>query len=209
MLHTRCTALLFLPALLICHATLAQPVRKCLVIGIDGLRADALEAADAPRMHFLLAHGCYARDAQAEDLTFSGPNWSSILHGVHRDLHNVTTNDYSNNHLDQFPDFLAYLEQHNPDLVTARLTTWDAIFIHQPTGADLDIFRNYTADGDNLITDDAALLLTGNHPIHSQDPDVLFVYLSDVDVAGHTFGFHPSRPGYLAAIHTADEQVGR
>src|SRR5262245_45431169 len=93
-----------------CAAAVATPVKKVLVIGVDGLRPDAMEAAYCPNFDQLIAEGAYSRRAQCEDLTFSGPNWSTILHGVHRDRHHVTTNDYSGNTLSQWPDFFARLE---------------------------------------------------------------------------------------------------
>ncbi len=113
---------------------------------------------------------------------------------MHRDLHNVTTNDYSNNRLAQYPDFLSYLEQHHPAWVTARFTTWDAIYIHQPTGADIDFFHNYTSDGDNIAASNAAAFIAGAHPIYTQDPDTIFFYLSMSTSPGTPTGSTPAAP---------------
>ena len=187
----------------------SQPAPKLLYIGIDGLRPDALLAADTPALDSLLVQGFLATDARCEDLTFSGPNWSTILHGIHRDKHNVTTNNYENSRLDQYPDLFALLEAHNPDWNTVRITTWDAIYKFQPTGTDIDIFHEYSRQGDELAAKDAAALLAGTHPDHPQlDVDALFLYIADVDEGGHAHGFHPESPQYLDAIHTADRQVG-
>ena len=183
---------------------------RVLVIGVDGLRPTALAAANTPHIDRLIATGSYSAKAQCEDLTFSGPNWSSILHGVHRDKHNVTTNGYEGNNLALYPDFLALLEAHDASLNTARLTTWSAIFQHQPTGADIDLFRDYTAGGDEAVTDWAAELLEGEHAAYpGTRADALFLYLADADVAGHTHGFHPAIPGYLNEIEDVDGQIGR
>src|SRR5262245_5544661 len=210
-LHPTSVGLVLAALVVACVATgaAAQPLRKkCLAIGIDGMRPDAMMAAAAPRLQQLVATGAYSLDAQAEDLTFSGPNWSTILHGIHRDKHNVTTNDYSNSLLAQWPDVFARLEAFNPSLNTARLVTWDAIYIHQPTGADANLFAEYTQNGDAIITETARQIILGIYPQFPRDVDVIFVYYSDVDVAGHTYGFHPSRPGYLAEIANVDGQVG-
>ncbi|MBX3315346.1 MAG: alkaline phosphatase family protein [Phycisphaeraceae bacterium] len=189
--------------------------KKLLFIGIDGVRPDALEVAETHALARLRTQGAYAADAQCEDLTFSGPNWSTILHGVHRDRHNVTTNDYRRARIEHHPDLFARLEAFNPNLNTARLVTWDAIQKFQPTGADLAIYHDYQENGDELVTDDAALLMRGEHPDQpvnangSSDIDAIFLYLGDVDVAGHAHGFDPSRRLYLDAITRADRQVGR
>lgn len=184
--------------------------RKVLVLGIDGLRPDALAAARTPHLDGLIRDGCYSDAAQGEDLTFSGPNWATILHGVHRDRHRVTSNDYKNHRLKDHPDFLARLEKHDPDLVTVRLTTWDELHRNQPTGADIDQFHDYSKDdGDRKVTEHAAALLAGRHPRVKDDPDAVFVYWGNVDEAGHAHGFHPETKEYLAAIEVVDGYVGR
>lgn len=205
----------------VCRAEAAKRVNaadrtpKLLFIGIDGVRPDAMEVAYTPNLTRLRTEGAYAADAQCEDLTFSGPNWSTILHGVHRDRHNVTTNDYRGARIEQYPDLFARLEAFNPELNTARLVTWDAIEKFQPTGADLKVYIDYTENGDELVTDAAVALLKGTHenqPVNgagSRDMDAIFLYLGDVDVAGHAHGFDPSRRLYLDAIVRADTQVGR
>lgn len=185
------------------------PVRKALVIAIDGLRPDALEAADAPNIHAMIRAGCYSNQAQCEDLTFSGPNHSSILHGVHRDKHNVTSNDYKGNRLADWPDFFAYLERFDSNLNTFRFHTWKEAHENQPTGADAAIFCDYEKDGDEDMTRQVVQLLSGTHPQYKQDPDVVFMFYSDVDEAGHAHGFHPAIPGYQAEITNVDAQVGR
>lgn len=201
----RCAAQLFTAAVV---ASSAGQERKLLIICIDGLRPDAMEVADAPNLHALIASGAYCPNAQSEDLTFSGPNWSSILHGVHRDKHQVTTNDYSGNNLAQYPDLFHYLELHNPAWNTYRIFTWAAAHVGQPTGADVAINREYSANGDALMTNDAVQILTGTHPQYVADPDAMLLFYSDVDVRGHQFGFHPSVPQYLAEIADVDGQIG-
>ncbi|MGH6958865.1 MAG: alkaline phosphatase family protein, partial [Dongiaceae bacterium] len=187
----------------------AGGVRKSLTIAIDGCRPDALLAADCPNIDSLIASGAFSGDAQCEDLTFSGPNWSTILHGVHRDKHRVTTNDYAGNDLANWPDYFHYLEQHNPAWNTYRVLTWLVAHSNQPTGADVAINREYSANGDALAALDVVRLLRGTHPTYTADPDAIFIFFSDVDTAGHTYGFDPSRPGYLAEIEDTDALIGQ
>lgn len=174
-----------------------------------------MEVAYAPNLTLLRQRGAYAADAQCEDLTFSGPNWSTILHGVHRDRHNVTTNDYRGARIEAWPDVFARLEAFNPELNTARLVTCDAIEKFQPSGADLKVYQDYTQNGDEVVTDGAVALLRGTHERQprnaagSSDIDAVFLYLGDVDVAGHASGFDPASKPYLESITRADGQVGR
>lgn len=189
--------------------TPVEPTRKVLVIGIDGLRPDALGKAKAPHLHALRDHGAYSPNAQGESHTFSGPNWASIMTGVHTDRHHVTTNSYTNNHLDDWPDFFTYLEKHNPQWVTARLLTWDSFYENHPTGADVDLFHPMSRGGDEDVTRDAAALLTGADPRAPGGVDAMFIYYGDVDATGHGHGFGPKSPEYLGAIAAVDQQVGR
>ena len=153
----------------------AQPTKKTLVIGVDGLRPDCLELANCPNFDWLIDNGAYSNDCQTEDLTFSGPSWSAILHGVHHDKSGVDSNDGSRPHnLAQYPDFLSRIEQWNPALHTFRISDWDFIRFAMPTSADHDLYIDYTADGDELLTQQAAQLCAGTHPTIHDDPDVVF-----------------------------------
>ena len=190
-------------------ASSPEPVPKVLVVAIDGVRPDALAAANTPTLDALIAGGSYSDTAHGEDLTFSAPNWSTILHGVHRDKHQSLDNEYPETNLDSWPDFFAYLERHNPDWNTYRVMTWKEAHEGQPTGADVAIFRDYQEQGDELASEDIAQLLAGTHPEYADDPDAIFIFYSDTDEAGHEFGFHPDASEYLAAIEKVDGQLGR
>lgn len=189
-------------------AAQGEPTRKVLIVAIDGLRPDALLVANAPNLHAWIEQGAYSLDAQCEDITISGPNWSSILHGVHRDKHRVTNNNYSENRLRRYPDLFARIEAQSPARNTYRVLTWREAERNQPTGADFAIYRSYERDGDEKATADIAALLSGTHPDYEADPDVLFVFYSDVDVAGHSYGFHPSKRRYVEEIEDVDRQIG-
>jgi predicted AlkP superfamily pyrophosphatase or phosphodiesterase len=70
--------------------------RKVLTIAIDGLRPDALIAANAPNVDSLVdgtffgtsgPSGIFVTYAQSEHLTFSGPGWGAYMTGLHVDRH--------------------------------------------------------------------------------------------------------------------------
>ena len=48
---------------------------RVLIIGIDGLRSDCLEAANTPAIDALIADGLFSPDALNNDITYSGPGW--------------------------------------------------------------------------------------------------------------------------------------
>ena len=62
--------------------------------------------------------------------------------------------------------------------------------------------RDYREDGDSKMTTTAVAALG------DLDPDAMFLYYADLDVAGHDHGFHPSVPAYIAELEEIDAQVG-
>lgn len=186
---------------------------KAILIGIDGMRPDALQRAMdrglVPNLQALMENGTYCPNATTSDLTFSGPSWTDILAGIHRDQHGVATNStsgniFSNSSQAAFPDLLAIVKQNQPALRTARWTSWAPLSdTRTPGGTDYNFFQNYTADGDQLITQDAVRFFG------EDNADVSFFYFSDVDIAGHAAGFHPRITSYLAEMASTDALLGQ
>ena len=197
-------------------AAAAEPARKVLYIGIDGTRFDAIEKAATPNLDALVANGVHSPtclilgDRYQKNDTISGPGWSSILTGVWADKHGVHDNSFKGRMYGDYPHFFARLKEVRPDAKTASFVTWKPIAEHITSAAD--VTENFedkdhgVADYDrydNQATDAAVKHLT------EANPDALFLYIGQVDVAGHAHGFHPSVPEYIAAIERADKLVGR
>lgn len=191
-------------------------VPRVLYIGIDGTRFDAIERADTPQLDALIADGCHSRtclilgDRYRGNDTVSGPGWSSILTGVWADKHGAQDNNFQGTKYDEYPHLFVRLKETRPDARTASFVTWAPIHDKITAGADVSVNFEESAHGvldydryDIAATDAAVRELT------EQNPDVVFLYLGQVDVAGHTHGFHPSVPEYVAAIERADRLVGR
>jgi predicted AlkP superfamily pyrophosphatase or phosphodiesterase len=198
-------------------ANSAEPVKKVLYIGIDGTRFDAIEKAATPNLDALLANGIHSPtclilgERYQKNDTISGPGWSSILSGVWADKHGVHDNSFNGRKYEQFPHFFARLKEVRSDAKTASFVTWKPIAEYITTAADTneqfeEQAKGSVADYDRYDTQatDAAIKHLGE-----ANTDVLFLYIGQVDVAGHTHGFHPSVPEYVAAIERADKLVGR
>ena len=67
-------------------AAFSQNAKKVLIIGVDGCRPDAMEVAATPNIDNLISNGLFRPDALNDDITYSGPGWSSILCGVWSDF---------------------------------------------------------------------------------------------------------------------------
>jgi predicted AlkP superfamily pyrophosphatase or phosphodiesterase len=191
------------------------PVKKVLLIGIDGCRPDAIEAAkEATNLHTLVREGAFSDaadvlgDRKTEADTSTGPGWSTALTGVWADKHGVTDNTFRKHNLKQYPSFFTRLREVRPQAKTAALVTWIPFQEHLFTARDgcvllLDGDKKGYEEGDRQVTKAAEKLLTEG------DADAVFVYFGAVDITGHGYGFHPRSPKYTKSLEVVDEQIGR
>ncbi|MEV6241433.1 alkaline phosphatase family protein [Lentzea sp. NPDC051838] len=208
---TRAALALLLPLLLVTPAAVAAPAKtpKVLVIGLDGTRYDKLLAADTPNVHALLNRGYGARSAlygSGMAQTSSGPGWSTILTGVWPDKHKVKDNSFSGNALTSYPSWLERANTANPALSTYAAVDWKPISDQILRGGQ---DRKYVLDGDaaGYPGSDEKITVDAEQHLRTNAADASFVYLGQVDIAGHNNGADSSQ--YTAAIRTVDAQIGR
>ena len=175
---------------------------KALLIGIDGLRSDALLKASTPTIDALIAGGAYSLDAQAGMHTISGPGWSNILTGVWENKHGVVDNTFKGADYIRHPSIFTKLEQLNPRLSTKSIVSWDGIQNNIITQADKRLYFPYFENGDVEVARNSISTL------QNENPDLMFTYFSNVDVAGHRYGFGPEVPEYIREIQTIDYHIG-
>ncbi len=184
-------------------AAFASQTRKVLVIGIDGTRADALQAANTPNIDSIVAHGAYTFDSWCLGITVSGPSWSTIFSGVWYPKHGVTDNSYSGSHFDKFHLFPCLAKQHKPSLYAAEVMEWSPLIDNVPNVYDCYDVRVKVTDGGTGTT---------VPPVQTQllnsNLDVMTVYFDAVDLAGHSSGFSPSNGAYINAIESVDAAIG-
>ena len=188
--------------------------RHVLLIGIDGVRSDAVQAASTPALDGLVATGAVTWDAFAgggimptdptQQATSSGPGWSSILTGVWVDRHGVASNGgFSSGNFGTYPHFFAHVRSAFPAAVLSSIVQWhpinDSMLAPFPGLADHVI----NAGGTGQAVRNAAV----NH-LQTTDPHALFVHFDDVDHAGHASGFSPANPTYISAIEATDTHIG-
>lgn len=173
----------------------SQDIKKVLIIGIDGVRPDALKVAATPNIDKLIDNGLYDAYGLNDDITVSGPGWSAILCGVRSPKHLVTGNDFTVNNYSDYPSFFKRIEDSNPDLHTVSFVNWNPINDHIVL-EDADFKLNL--DTDEEVSTQAADYLSVNNP------DVMFLHFDQVDGAGHSFGFSPDQPEYIIAIEQVD-----
>ncbi len=187
------------------------PVKKFLLIGIDGCRTDALLEAKAPNLHALLRDGAFSerndvlgkRGIGAD--TVSGQGWTSLLTGVWADKHGQKNNLVDKQVL--FPTFFARFRTANRKATTAALVSWKAMkeYIFTPgDGARLVADSNAVGaiQADRDVAAAAEKLLT------EEDPSAVYLLFAQVDSAGHKHGFSPKVAEYVGAIASVDKHIG-
>lgn len=192
------------------------PVKKVLVIGIDGCRPDALAAANTPHLKRLIDRGTYCVDTQiladreTPGDTVSGPGWSNILTGVWPDKHGVIDNSFKGSNYDAYPHYFARIKQRRPEAVTGSFTTWPPIKDKILSAADVS--RGFPeADAkklDDYLIGDVQAAEACAEFITEKDPTAVMLYLGQVDETGHKHGFHPKVKEYVKAIETVDALIG-
>jgi len=171
---------------------------RTILILIDGMRPDALQAARTPTMDRIMQAGFYHLSAQTVMPSITLPCHMSLFHSVTPARHGITSNTYTPM-ARPIRGLFDVLSQ--AGFSTASFYNWEQL-------RDLSLPGSLTASlmlageqAPKLATDQQLTALTAQwlrqHPM-----DFTFVYLGNTDTAGHQHGWM-SAP-YLQAIETAD-----
>ncbi|MGW0898838.1 alkaline phosphatase family protein [Streptomyces goshikiensis] len=195
-------------------AAAAAPTDKVLVIGLDGVVLDRVKAANAPHLKGLMAQGLTAKStlyANPMAATSSGPGWSTIATGVWPDKHGVKDNSFTGKNYTAYPDFLTRAENAKPSLNTYAAADWEPITSTDQNGpifsAKVDKRLSLKGDRDGYGSEDPKIATAAAAELRDQNPDASFVYLGQVDSAGHSYGAASQQ--YLDAIARVDTLVGQ
>ncbi len=205
--------------------------KRVLLIGIDGCRADALRTAmdsgKAPTLRKFASEGCADWSVFAggelggatEQATSSGPGWSTILTGVWRNKHGVSSNKFEHHRIAEFPHFMRRIKDAKPAAWCGSLVNWPEIqhFIAEPSRKD---GREFLSEKVMLVPDpakkgrdwpelDIAIRDRTVALLREKNPDALFVYFGQVDETGHAATdpagmFSAANAPYLGAITRVD-----
>lgn len=170
--------------------------RRVLIISIDGLRPDAIDAAPMPNLQILMQMGAYTLTAQTIFPSATLPSHTSMLTGLCPAKHGVNWNDYiPEKGFAQGTDLFDIA--HAAGLKTVMFVGKEKLRqITEP--ASTDVFR-YINDRDTVI----AKKITEEFPT---DFGVMFVHFPTPDAMGHVYGW--MSPQYISVVQHADEAIG-
>ncbi|SFP86630.1 Type I phosphodiesterase / nucleotide pyrophosphatase [Variovorax sp. OK605] len=204
---TRYKAVLSNPRLIIAAlAIIPNPVpgnKHVLLIGIDGLRGDAIQCqgcAQTPAMSALIAGGAFHGNVLAggplQD-TVSGPGWSTVFTGFWADKHGVTSNNTSLS-LNK-PHVFDLIKQAWPTATTAVVADWENLTTNlRPKNANF-VVRNGAKNSQQATNTVKEWLSWTNAPT------AIFYYLHNVD--SHAASYAPLNAFYQSKIVGEDQQI--
>jgi hypothetical protein len=168
---------------------------------LDGVRPDALSAAHCPAVQGLIARGSATLQATAVMPCITLPNHTTIFHSVPPDRHGITTNTWTPM-ARPLPGLFDIA--HAAGKRCGFFYNWEPLRNVSVPGSlaySLMIDNVESPTGDQVIAGEAARVL------NSQRLDFAFVYLGNIDVAGHAHGWMSD--GYLAQVAVTDAVVAR
>jgi predicted AlkP superfamily pyrophosphatase or phosphodiesterase len=174
------------------------------VISIDGLRPDALDAANTPHIDELLKMGAYTPRAQTVIPSRTLPAHTSMLSGLKVEKHQVETNTYH--------DEMGYLPFPTIFTKAKEQGLRTALFAHKHSFRLLanprDVDRIEFPEKEKRVYKYTFKSLGERvaHHIGNSKPELLFLHLAQTDAAGHLYGWMSKEQ--IETVEIVDGQIG-
>jgi Type I phosphodiesterase / nucleotide pyrophosphatase len=178
--------------------------RKLLVVGIDGLRWDRVEASGARRLLELRRAGVFAPSLLPigyEAETVSGPGWATVSTGVWPRKHGVRDNAFNGKRFDRYPGFLTRMAR--AGLSTVAIVDWPPLAAEGVFSQEVGVLLDGDGEERGYLSEDRRLTDSAVRLLGTDDPDAVFLYLGSVDVMGHACG--AASVEYLEMIRAVDD----
>lgn len=172
-----------------------------ILISIDGLRPDAIEAHGAETLGRMILEGSHSLEARTILPSITLPSHTSMLTGVGPETHGITWNDnrVASEGVVESPTILS--RAHDEGLHTAAFFS-KGKFQHLLIPGSVNFA---------VVPDGNSKWLAARTAEHAAEylererPNLTFVHLADTDFAGHTFGWMGKAYGW--AVRRADAAV--
>ena len=179
-----------------------------IVLGLDGLRPDAIESAKTPNLHRLIMDGTSTMNARAVYPTSSGANWSSMILGCGPDQHGIDNNGWTlenrkiipvaekNNAYS--PSIFDIIKDKYPDKRISAVLEWYTIVNYFDASVP-----------DTLIDVSSTIEAIDKIILEVVENNSMFVFsqIDHMDHAGHSLGYGTEK--YNLEIESLDTEIGR
>lgn len=193
------------------EADMSELSQRVLLIGIDGVRTDILKRLELPHLDELRTQGGFREmTIEEEDISISGPMWSTILTGQSRRAHGV-----ENNHdvpVTRVPDIFSQLLDQGALAMPVALASWPPLTSRAGCGPIINP-QKVRCHTEPVVSEDLSEYRAGDENVmHAAvrylgvpEVDGAFVYFGLVDEVGHAYGVGHE---YETALQQVDQQIG-
>lgn len=174
---------------------------KVLFIMLDGCRPDGLAQAVTPNLDRLWQTGAYTWTARSVMPSVTLPCHNSIFRSIKPDKHGVGADNVFRASASAFPSVV--------DLATARnlhcafFYSWEQL---RDLAAPGSLKMSYCRAADYGEDNDTPVARVASDYLVKEQPDFCFLYLGDIDINGHLYGWMSKE--YIEAIQTNDAAIG-
>ena len=175
-----------------------------IVVSIDGLRPDAIGRYEAPTLRRLMTEGRYSLSAQTIPLSFTLPSHASMLTGVESEAHGITWNSDKVEAFGTVTVPTVFSVARDAGFSTAAFFSKPKLN-HLERPGSIDYVTG--PRGGVFPWNSTKLVDHVERHLRTSSPNLTFVHLADVDLAGHTYGWM-SRT-YGMAVRQSDAALGR
>lgn len=185
--------------------------QRVLLIGIDGVRTDIVNRVELPHLDRLRSQGGFREmTIDTEDISISGPMWSTILTGHTRSTHGVDNNETLP--ATRLPDIFSQLLDQGALAMPVALASWPPLTSRAGCGPIINP-QKVRCYAEPAVREDIAEYQVGDENVmHAAvrylgfpEVDGAFVYFGLVDEVGHAYGLGDE---YEKALQQVDSQIG-
>lgn len=193
------------------QARVPDLAQRVLLIGIDGVRTDIVNRLELPHLDRVRAQGGLREmTIEEEDVSISGPMWSTILTGHNRSTHGVDNNE--DLPAIRMPDIFSQLLGQGALTMPVALASWPPLTSRAGCGPIINP-QNVRCYTEPAVREDITAYQIGDENVmHAAirylgvpEVDAAFVYFGLVDEVGHAYGVGEE---YEKAMQQVDRQVG-
>ena len=179
--------------------------KKCICIGIDGLRPDALLYANTPNINKIIQSGVFNFETKVKTDTYSAPSWSCILSGYTQKYTKIYSNEKIEKDNFKWKTSNLFQKLNDKHVKTYTFTsTWKGM-----DSLTKDAYKRNLFDDGSYTQNDIHTIQKTNEfikkPCHFNT--FVFMYLNGIDKVGHKTGFSIQSSKYIQSIEKIDSYL--
>jgi predicted AlkP superfamily pyrophosphatase or phosphodiesterase len=189
----------------------SMKTRRLIIIALDGISVEGLNAAKHPNLDRLFAEGVLSLNTRDVMPSVTLPNWTSHLTGSGPEQHGVADNSWEMNNYKLppverdsrgfYPSIYKVLKEQVPSVKTAFYYNWNKLIY--PYNQEYIDEVSYEENDSYLVNYNNALNFILSN---KENPTFVFLYSVHTDHAGHKYNW--MSPEYINSIEQADLNIG-